>query len=103
MQVKNYQEISITFALCHFDSRALQRITSPGKIDFHPITFAHIRHCALCQQTICQKMGNSDTKLNFRKAVIQLTTKTQVTNKFLCLAHLPLIFLHSGLQEYAVF
>lgn len=25
-------------------------------------------------------MGNSDTKLNFRKAVIQLTTKTQVFN-----------------------
>lgn len=26
------------------------------------------------------KMGNTDTKLNFRKAVIQLTTKTQVKN-----------------------
>ena len=25
-----------------------------------------------------RKMGNSDSKLNFRKAVIQLTTKTQV-------------------------
>lgn len=25
-------------------------------------------------------MGNSDTKLNFRKAVIQLTTKSQVIN-----------------------
>ena len=24
------------------------------------------------------KMGNADTKLNFRKAVVQLTTKTQV-------------------------
>ena len=24
-------------------------------------------------------MGNADTKLNFRKAVVQLTTKTQVT------------------------
>lgn len=26
-------------------------------------------------------MGNTDTKLNFRKAVIQLTTKTQVTKR----------------------
>lgn len=24
-------------------------------------------------------MGNADTKLNFRKAVVQLTSKTQVT------------------------
>ena len=29
------------------------------------------------------KMGNTDTKLNFRKAVIQLTTKTQVKNAVL--------------------
>jgi len=32
------------------------------------------------------KMGNADTKLNFRKAVIQLTTKTQVNNNFECTA-----------------
>lgn len=25
-----------------------------------------------------QKMGNADTKLNFRKAVVQLTSKSQV-------------------------
>lgn len=28
-------------------------------------------------------MGSSDSKLNFRKAVIQLTTKTQVGRRFL--------------------
>lgn len=27
----------------------------------------------------CGRMGNADSKLNFRKAVIQLTTKTQVS------------------------
>ena len=35
--------------------------------------------CSFLRQRLCipQRMGNADTKLNFRKAVIQLTTKTQ--------------------------
>jgi hypothetical protein len=29
-------------------------------------------------------MGNADTKLNFRKSVVQLTTKTQVSEDANC-------------------
>ena len=38
--------------------------------------------CSFLRQRLCipQRMGNADTKLNFRKAVIQLTTKTQPVN-----------------------
>jgi len=32
----------------------------------------------IIKPTYQKKMGNTDSKLNFRKAVIQLTTKTQV-------------------------
>ena len=36
--------------------------------------------CSFVRLRLCPGMGNADTKLNFRKAVIQLTTKTQPVN-----------------------
>lgn len=39
-------------------------------------------------------MGNSDTKLNFRKAVVQLTTKTQVRRQYMKLGNNIYVVLH---------
>lgn len=50
-------------------------------------------------------MGNVDTKLNFRKAVVQLTSKTQVhicfINKFICkLCNKVFLMLFKRLSNY---
>lgn len=40
----------------------------------------YITMCIIC--LFACRMGNSGTKINFRKAVVELTTKTQVSYHF---------------------